>query len=991
MRSSPRKSFRGYGALVVSARPILLALSLLIAPAAMLAQSTGSITGKVTDEKGDALPGANVVLKGTATGAASSLDGTYIIANVPAGSYTVVASFVGYKTKPAQVTVAAGEQATANFSLKEDIFLSEETVVTGIASRSSKDVAEVAVARVAAAEYTASNNYQSVSQLISGKIAGVNLAPTSGNVGAGFRFNVRSGGGLNGDEQPVIYLDGVRLDDAQFLGFGAGGQGISLLSSLNPEDIEKIEVLKGPAGAALYGTGGSNGAVLITTKRGKVAAGERGGVAIDYKAVTGWNKQSFEYDAADYVSARNANNVFRTGDIIQHTLNASGGIPTLKYFASFDKREEEGHTRNNKLDRTNLRANVDVVPNQRLTFRINAGYTLNELLRPNNDNNILGYLGNTLLFPTPFAFTDSAAIENIFDKTNSNRFTGSVSAEYTPYKNLFGRVSVGVDNDNLRQDRTFPLNFVYPVAQLNQGERSIFNRRNLQFTYSLDARYSYNLTSSLNGSTVVGSQLLNRRLNTNFIQKFNIPSELISNVGAGATLSSGDEAATHRREAGIFAETSLTYKDQYYLTLGIRRDYASVVGRKAPSIDYPKASLAVRMDKYDFLPSQFGLLKLRAAYGEAGILPDLLDGLPLLWRAEGGGAGRGAVLSTIGNADIEPERVKELEMGFEAELFTNYSVDFTYYRQTIRESIVGFRNSPSTGQIATAKPINIGESQGSGVEVQIQASPIRGRNFGLELNLIGNYQTNEVKDLGGAQPIFDGFDSNVIKEGLPKHEFFVREVLGARFNADGTYAGPRLTTDRVSHGNPIPKYTGSLTVNVNFLKNFNFYALADWATELKIHNRTNVFAYRFGNGLEFNRIANQLDRAGKPGVASFSAVDATIPRLTPGTPEYQQAAERFARLDHTFTSNFIEDGDFLKLREISLTYSFKDLLPKFFAGSYVKDFVVGFSVRNVWTTTKYSGPDVEVNHNGARTLTRGDDFLTLQNPRAYNLTFKVSL
>ncbi len=171
-----------------------------------------------------------------------------------------------------------------------------------------------------------------------------------------------------GDEQPIIYVDGVRVDDSEFLGFGVGGQGLSLLASLNPEDIEKMEVLKGPAGAASYGTGGANGVILITTKRGKMASGQPGGVAIDYKAVTGWNEQARDYSSADYITAANANRVFRNGNITQHTLNASGGLNTLKYFVSFDKRDEEGVTRNNNLDRTSLRANLDVVPNARLNF-----------------------------------------------------------------------------------------------------------------------------------------------------------------------------------------------------------------------------------------------------------------------------------------------------------------------------------------------------------------------------------------------------------------------------------------------------------------------------------------------------------------------------------------------------------------------------------------------------------------------------------------------
>jgi TonB-dependent SusC/RagA subfamily outer membrane receptor len=972
----------------------------LLLPVLIIAQDTGTISGKVTTvETGEALPGANVVLKGTPTGAATGLDGTYTISNIPAGTYTLVASYVGYKTKPAPVTVVAGGTATVDFVLKEDIFLSEETVVTGIASRTSKEVAEVAVARVNAASFTESNRYQSVSQLVNGKVPGVTMTPTSGNAGGGFRFNVRSGGGLNGDEQPVVYIDGVRVDNAQFTGFGVGGQGIDLLSSLNPEDIEKMEILKGPAGAASYGTNGSNGVILITTKRGGLKAGQSSGIAIDYKVTAGSNRQSYEYDAADFVTAARANNIFRNGNILQQTVNASGGNPRLKYYASYDRRDEEGITRNNSLNRTSLRANLDIFPNDKLTLRVNSGYTFNKLLRPNNDNNIFGYLANVLLRATPYLFTDSTSIEGIKDETIGNRFTGSASAEYTPYKNLTGRFTIGVDDDNIRQDQNFPLNLTYGVAQQNSGERRIFNRRSSHFTYTLDGRYEYDIAANLRATSIVGAQLLNRRLRESFIDKFQFSTELISNVGAGAQLANTDENFTHRREAGIFTEHSFAYKDQYYMTLGLRRDYASVVGKEAPSINYPKASLAVRMDKYDFFPNLFSLMKLRAGYGETGILPDLLDGVDLLYEAEPSGFGPGATIQTVGNPEIRPERVKEFEVGFEAEFLDNYSAEFTYYIQRIEDSIIDFRNSPSTGIIATALPFNVGSAKGSGVEVLLQASLLRSSNWGLDLSLIGSYQQNEVTDLGGAQPIFDGFDNNVITKGMPKHEFYVRQVTAASYTTSGPnigyYSGGTLTADRVRLGNPIPDYTGSFTVNFRFLKNFNLYALSDWATGLKLLNFTEVFSRRFGNDPEFNRLATELGvaagsgRAG--GVGNFSTPVPGVTPLTPGTPEYQAAAERFARLDWRYNANFIEDADFLKLREVSLTYSLKELLPKIGLNQYFKDLVVGFSARNIWTTTKYSAADVEVNHNGARSLTRGNDFLTLQSPRTFNFTLKASL
>jgi len=947
-----------------------------------MALTTGSISGKVIDERtGEALPGTNVFIKGTSLGAATGQDGSFTISNVPPGNHVVSASFIGYRSQDIEVNVVVNEVSNISLSLKEDVFRGEDVIVTGIASRTSKAVAEVAVARISASEYTVANTYNTASQLINGKIAGVNVKTSSGNVGSGFRFNVRSGGGLNGQEQPVIYIDGVRIENSE-IGNGllandnslwTGGQGVSMLADLNPEDIENIEVLKGPAAAASYGTNGANGVVLITTKKGRLTAGGSRGYSINYKVVRGWNKQSFDYSADDFVSAPDANRIFRTGSIIQNSISVAGGSNTVRYFGSFDSRIEDGITRNNHGDRKNVRVNFDVVPNDKLTFRANAGYTYNVINRPQNDNNTLGYLGNTLLFPTSYLFTDSTAIESLNDETKSNRFIGSVQAEWNPFRGFTGRLTLGIDDHDLRQDQTSPLDQDFSGTR-DQGRRDIFSRRSTLYTYNLDGRYTFNPTPNLSVSAVGGVQMFDRRVSTLFAGNFDFLTALITNIGAGQQNDTLDEEFAHRREAGIFGEASASFRGQYFVTVGLRRDYASVVGEDSPSIVYPKASLALRLDKYAGFPGFFNLLKLRAAYGETGVLPNLLDGIPLLFTAETGGAGSGGVLGQIGNEDIKPERVKEIEFGFDAEFLDHYALEFTYYRQKAEDSIIAFRNSPSTGQTVTAKPFNVGELDGWGIESLLQASLFRSRNAAVDITLINNFQDNEVKDLGGAQPIFDAFDNNVIKEGLSKHEFFLQDVIGAEFDENGVYVGPKLTEERLALGNPVPNYTGSFSLNVRLFKNLNVYALADWATGLSIINSTRRFAVRFGNDVELNALSAQLSE------------------LTPGTAEYNDVAVKVANLDGNTRSNFIEDADFLKLREISVSYSLRDVLPSLQRGTnFLSDIIVALSATNLWTTTKYSGPDPEVNFRGARDLTRGQDFLTLQSPRTYNLSVRFSL
>lgn len=986
----------------------LFLLGLLLTPGLVLAQ-TGSLSGTITDsESGDPLPGANVIIAETGAGAAADVDGHYTIAGITTGSYTIQISFIGFKANEQAYSVSAG-QNTLDVALDPDYTGLEEVVVTGIASATSKARAEVAVARVDATKLQEQNAYQDLSQLLAGKVAGVSVQPSSGNVAGGIRFVMRSGTGLNGSGQPVIYVDGVRIDNAQVTGEGAGGQGIGMLANLNPEDIASVDILKGPAGAALYGTSGSNGVVLITTKRGQLGGGGVVPFNVNYKGTFGANQQYQDYDYTTAGTPETANAFFRNGQIAEHALSVSGGSDIVRYFTSYNKRLEEGHIFNNRQDRQSFRANFEAFPLKNVTIRANTGYTLNEVNRPHNDNDIFGYLGNSLLASSPFIFTDSTAIQGIENVARITRFLGSAEVEYQPIRNLRIRGAVGFDGTDLRNDQTYPSNLSYSGRVL--GERNIFNRRNEQYSYDFNARYSYYITSSIQATSIVGTQAFNRINRTSDITKQNFSTELITNVGAGADFISADEGFLHTREAGVYGQQEFAYANQVFLTLGLRRDFASTVGQSAPAIWYPKASLAVRVDEITTLPSALNFLKFRAAYGETGQLPGLLDGSFLRWEAEPSGYGAGAVLDFIGNLEIEPERVREIELGFDAELFSNVGLEMTYYLQKAKNSIIDFENVPSSGLTASDVPFNVGESEGWGIEAQLTAAPIRTRNWGLDFGLIWNYSDNEVQDLGGAQPIFSGFDAQVIKEGLPRDAFYTWSSR-ATFDADGAYTGAELTTtdadgdgeaDRAFFGIPYPDHSGSFSANFRFLKNFNFSALLDWSMGLSVYNNTAIFQKLFGahQGRNVARVQIGLNEACdffcdddgnvKPEFAGLDLTERSV-----GSDGYRAAAEVVAGTENNLggvdtDGNWIEEADFIKLREVSLRYDFTDLLRKAQVSRYLRSLSLSISARNLWFSSKYSGADPEVNFTGARSSTRSSDFLTLPQPRVIYFTLNVGL
>ncbi len=953
---------------------VVTIITLVLTASWLFAQQV-TISGSVIDaETADPLVYANVSVKGEAVGAATDANGEFSFKYNLVDEITLVVAYMGYKTQ--EITVQPGDQTEdLLFELKADVFQGETVVVTGVASKRSRSRSEVAVARVNAEELSEVQSYKDVSSMLGGKVAGVQVRKASGNVGGGIRFDMRANPGLNGDGQPLIVIDGVLMESGAVTGWDVGGQDNSMLADLNPDDIANIEVLKGPAATASYGTNGSNGVVIITTKRGRGAGGGVKPFAINYKTVFGYNRQSHEYTEDEFESYDDCNAIFRDGPIQQHILSASGASGNMRYYVGFDTRDEKGIIPNNYFNRTAVRANIDVFPSEKITVNASASYAMSETGRPNNDNNIYGFLGNTMLFPWSYLFTDSAAVQNLKTDMQRNRFIGSVQANYSPIKNLNFNATIGIDEHDLRDDKLYPYGYFYSFPG-DTGQRQLWTRNSLQLNGNYSASYTYYPMEDLEITSSVGGTFVETKTRSFNISKKDFETGLITNIGAASTYTGGDEAKFHRRTASILTTHQFSFLDQYFATVVFRNEYSSSIGEEAPAVFYPSATFAVRMDKYDFFPDFFDLMKLRIGYGESGQLPGTRDAIPLLWQAESSGMGTGAVLSFIGNPEIEPERIKELEVGFDTEFMDNYAIEFSYFMQRAENSIIGMRLAPSTGMIASAVPFNIGEAKGWGVEALLRGRPINKRNFSIDFTLNHSYQENEVVDIGDAQPMYSGFDVNVIKPGLPKYAFYVYKVHGALFDGDGAYAGVDADgagDEKTYAGNPVPPHTGSFSLDMKIFRNLNIRVLCDWALEQSMYNNTYGFQSLLGNNAERNELAEKLGE------------------LTPGTEEYTETAHAYAKTDGNYDWNLIERSDYFKLREISLSYDLTSLIPRAFGSQLINNLVLGVSGSNLWTTTKYRGADPEVNMFGSTGLDRANDFLTLQHPRTYNVWLRIGL
>jgi TonB-dependent SusC/RagA subfamily outer membrane receptor len=956
-------------------------LFLAVIPIMVNAQGTFKVKGKVTDSKtGEPLIGANIVLKPLNLGAPSDFNGNYSF-DVPESAANgqnaeLIASYVNYKKKVFKVQLD-GSNITHNFELEEDVFQNEEVVVTGIASKTAKEIAEISVSRIPAKELTESNTYGSLNQLLSGKVSGVQMSTASGNVGSGYRFYVRGGGGLNGNEQPIIYIDGVKANNTMVEGYAVGGQDISLLSDLNPNDIESIEVLKGPAAAATYGTSGSNGVVLIKTKKGSFAPGTGSAISVNYRFNYGFNERSLKYRAEDVVTVDAANEIFKRGLIYDHFVSVAGGTPSLRYYGSYQNRNENGIVNNNSNIKNGLRLNLTAVPTDKITLSLSSSYVDNMVSRPVNDNSILGYLGNVLLMGTPYRFTKKEAIDAQTDVHKINQFIGSFQASYAIIDGMEANATIGVDQMNWNQEQQSPYGFKYGGDIY--GTRSLYSIAQRVMTYDLNLKYTYSIVPDLNVTSMIGSQANDDIAKITFISVNKFATGKILDIGGGVDVVGKGESSSNKRQAGIFTEHQFNYLNTYMLSLAIRKDYASALNKSDASVTYPKASAAIRIDRLIGLPNFINSFKIRGSYGENGQLPGSLDAIALTWTSFNSGYGPSSRINSVGNPDLEPERIKEIEFGFDTELFGDVSLEFTYYHQNASGSIIDRPLAPSTGYGAFSQPYNVGSLKSWGFESLLQYHPIRTADYDLNISLIWNYQNSEVTSLGGEAPIYDQWNINVYKEGLRKHEFYYWKTTGALFDpTTHEYIGPAMTEERESLGNPYPDHSGSLAINFKFLKNFNLYALGEWGLNNKVFSNTLYFMAQFGGYKPLNDLYDKLATQ------------------TPGTADYISTANEIAKLDPVNQGNFIYNAEYFALREVSLGYDFTDLLKDYSLDTYFKHLSIGISARNVWRTSAYKLSDFEVNSTGgsgggvvSAALTRGNEFLTLQNPRTVNFWINV--
>jgi TonB-linked SusC/RagA family outer membrane protein len=963
---------------------VLLLFAVFAMSTAAVAQFT--VTGSVQDASGEPLIGVSIVIKGTTTGTASDLDGTFEI-NIPDGNEaTLMFSYTGYKTSEVDVTRANNN---VSLTLEEDIAKLDEVVVTGLASGVKRSNSGIAVATVSGEELTENTTAQTLDNALYGKVPGVLMQANSGAPGGGINMQLRGISTLGaGSSQPLYIVDGVYVDNSSIrtgrtqVSGASGGQSTATqdgaanrIADLNPDDIANIEVLKGPSAAAIYGTRANAGVIIITTKKGqagetKVSLSQDIGFAQgqNFVGFDTWDEEKivnfFGQDAAgpELEKLRAAQAEGRVTDweeffygetpLLSNTnVRISGGNQKTQFYVSGGAQSEDGIIKETGFDRYSIRANIDHRLNDFIRLSVNSNYvnSVSDRGFTGNQNNTGGSLGYNIaytpsyadLYPddagnypdnqyfndNPIAIRDLGVNEQRVDRFIT-AFNMDIDLLQTTNSFLKFKVNGGVDYLSGNSQVYFPEVLQHQRAQANPGD-VMWGRQDI-FNTNLQAFLTYNTNiGSVNSNTSIGGVRLDQ------------DSEFLLSRGRGLLLgqnnlewaqvvSTQEQTNQTVTDLGWVAQQDLNWEDKLILSLGVRFDRSTLNRDQEKYYAFPKASLAANLSNFDFWSlDDVNQFKLRAAYGETGGLPNFGNTFESLNSQLIGGSIGSQVSARSIDPNLEPETASELEFGLDVALFDNrITFEGTYYNKEVRDLILDLTPAGSVGVGAIAT--NAADLTNEGVELALGVNAIRSTNLDWYTKLMWWRNVSEITRLDIPTRTTGGF-GNSLGTYLIAEGYSPTTIVG---NPSGTNIPGGLTV----YGDRQPDFTMTWFNQINFLKNFDL-----------------SFLFHYQNGGE---------------AINLSALLWDLGGSTPGWDEdpdgdgLGRGTERVVEWSGGNTGVYIEPTDYVKLRELGLYYTF----PQSALPGPLERLKIGASVNNLLLWTDYSSYDPEVSNFGAQPI-----------------------
>lgn len=917
-----------------------------------------SVSGSITDQDGQPLPGASIVEKGTTNGTQTDFDGNFSI-EVADSNAVLIISYIGYATK--EVTV--GNQTQINVQLEASSSLLEEIVVVGYGSQRRKDVTG-AISSISGDDLNVTLESNPVNAL-AGKIAGVDIGINSGAPGASPAILIRGRSSLNFSNEPLIVLDGIPLEGD--------------LNDINPADIGSIEVLKDASSAAIYGARGANGVILITTKRGKV-----GKARFTYGTYYGFSDTTEQYDVLDangYVNLRREARrsadeeaggllpgtlalpsaedaleplqlaafnagvdtdfndlTYRTGKQVNHQLGVTGGSEKVRYALSLSYFNQEGVFRLADFERYTFRTNIDVNATDRLKFGLSQQINLGTR---NNYQPLEGNLTNSPLV-TPFDANGVATLDplndglrwnglsnetpgNYTDVTKNFRYLANIFASYELTDGLKYTLNLQPQFESIQDNDFFASQSATQTGALSQAGKD--NRVNTAYTIENIVNYSkiFKDTHSLDATLLYSFQETQRDFTRLLVSGLASDSQTFNNLSDASQVDERDSSRETEGWTSYMARVNYGYKSKYLITLTGRYDGSSKLSEGNKWGFFPSASIAWRLMEEDFLKEQtfFTDLKLRAGYGTVGRNPidpfATLGGIRRFEGSFGSNPAFGFQPEEIANPDLKWESTTTFDLGLDFAFADNkISGSLDFYTGNTTDLLLN-RVLPATSGFSSILQ-NVGETKNTGFEIVLSTKLVDAENFKWTTDF--NFSTNKSEivslldsttdDIGNGwfigQPlsveydrVFDGIWQ--LDEATEAASFGRRpgDIKLRDLNGDGALNDE----DREIIGQTDPKWIGGLTSRMNY-KNLDFTV----AVYTRQGNLTRSRALQ--NTTIFGRY-NDLD----------------LDYWTPENPSntYPRAnANRENPLDNTVLS--YQDGSFVRVRNITLGYNFDDKVAK---------------------------------------------------------------
>lgn len=911
---------------MITLRRALMLCTLAIAFCEAMAQEMAS--GIVLDaETKEPLIGA-VIATADGEKTVSDLNGEFKI-NVKRGERVSI-SYVGYENK--QLRIDDTQQRTV-VNLNKGLTLKEVNVVASIASARSKKAVGADVAHLDATKLLDKGQASNLSDLLDGRVSGMQIFQSNGKVGMPIRFNMRSGATLSMDRDPIIYIDGVRYNNSHTSDINTSQDALSALNDLPMDDIASIDIIKGPAAAASYGAEAANGVIVITTKRQSAHNVERGKLSASAKITVGWSTKAREY--TQFVNNTDINNFFVTG----HNTSAYASFtknfsPGNQLFFSLNENHVGGIVPGNKDVRHSLRAAYDMKQGP-FTLNFSVGYVNGNISIPQTAQGRNDAIWNLMRAQKPWGYVSERTWRAMKWKYDNDRLTAALRMAYILPYDIKLETQLGLDLNHI--EGLYSLPYGYLLGTNDEGAKDLSNRRNQNITWDWKASRQFELNPKLHLTATLLSQIVQRRETMNKVSASIFPAD-IDNIAAAAQRSVL-ESSFEQRTWGLYGEAFLNYDNRLFINAGLRRDASNLIGRNVASIYYPSLSVAYNM----------GNAKFRTAYGESGRLPYPTDAFTYYEMKGMSAYGPLLVPGKKGNDNIRPERMREIEAGLDWAP-ARHQIGLTAYAQFTSDAIIYTPLLSSNGWVGD-EPHNVGRVNGWGVELSWNWKAWQNATRTADLNVFvtANYQGNRVINTGGVD--IENLP-NVLKEGQPAYAFYYKEVTGARYDASGKYLGAKESDEYHYLGKPFPDFNGAFGFDLRLLSNLTLSAKFNWAVGASVYNQS------------FYNVAGLGDNLKKR-----EELRAQLAAETVGTDAYRTVAEKLARTERS-RANYIEKADFLRLSSISLGYDASSFAKRLTSG-FVKGARLLFTAQNLFLITNYSGIEPQVESNGGTRQTRG--------------------